>query len=198
MRIISGTRRGRKLAFAPNSDIKPLTDRIKESLFGIIGPEIPEADVLDLYAGCGSFGIEALSRGAARAVFVDSNPEALSCILKNLQHADLISQAEAVRLDAFSYITHAARQGITFRIIFLDPPFEQGENGEFFAKAGECANDIACILQESGLMIMRIPTHTQPTFSSGQVSEIRRKKYGRSSIVFYRKDTDEIQSGSTA
>lgn len=198
MRIISGTCGGRKIAFAPCSDIKPLTDRIKESLFGIIGPEIPEADILDLYAGCGSFGIEALSRGAARAVFVDSSCEAVSLVRQNLDHTDLTRRAETVCRNAFPYIKSAVRKGDIFRIIFMDPPFDQAENGEFFEKAGEHDEDIMHLLHDDGLLIIRLPAHIRVAFECGGIREIRRKQYGRSRIVFYRKRTDEIQSSSTA
>ncbi|MFC1479819.1 16S rRNA (guanine(966)-N(2))-methyltransferase RsmD [Planctomycetota bacterium] len=195
MRIISGTCKGRKLEFPSHQDIKPLTDRIKESLFGIIEKKIPEGAVLDLYAGSGSFGLEALSRGAKKAVFVEKHPEALRCIHNNLKSTGFKENADVCGMDVFAYIKNAFRDRQTFGIIFFDPPFKQVEQGKFFPEAEQYAGELLQILDSNGLMIMRIPTGLKPVCISDAFSMIRENKYGRSTVLFYRKDKNNSHRG---
>ena len=122
MRVISGTARGRKLLEPDGKRIRPSTDKVKESLFNIIQFDIEGRHVLDLFAGSGQLGIEALSRGAASCVFVDESPEAIKLVNANLHHCGLEEAAVVVRGDAFSYLERGER----FDLIFLDPPYETG------------------------------------------------------------------------
>src|SRR5919202_1586835 len=103
MRVISGSAKGRKLV-SPGSATRPITDRVKENLFNILGASVVDANVLDLFAGAGSVGIEALSRGARHATFVELDREALETIRQNLQLTRLAERAEVVRADAFKFV----------------------------------------------------------------------------------------------
>ena len=123
MRVISGSARGLKLASPEGLDTRPTLDRVKEALFSILAPELRGAAVLDLFAGSGALGIEALSRGGERAVFVDKSAAAREIIAKNLEASRLRQRARVVAGDALDYLRGC---GDSFDIIFLDPPYGGG------------------------------------------------------------------------
>ncbi len=120
MRVITGIARGCRLSTLPGEDTRPTTDKVKEGLFSAIQFDIEGRRVLDLYAGSGQLGIEALSRGAAGCVFVDRNPEATAVIKNNLQKTGLMSQAQVLTTDAVSYLD---RPKDAFDLVFIDPPY---------------------------------------------------------------------------
>jgi 16S rRNA (guanine(966)-N(2))-methyltransferase RsmD len=119
VRVIAGTARGRILRSPPSPATRPITDRAKESLFSILGPAIAGQLFLDLFAGTGSVGIEALSRGCAHAIFVEREPRALAGIRHNLEITGLLVRAEVIRGDVFAYLRGPASP---FGIIFAGPP----------------------------------------------------------------------------
>ena len=119
MRVISGTAKGIPLQAVRGTTTRPISDRVKEALFSILGSEIVGASVLDLFAGTGSVGIEALSRGAARVVFVEKMSRAVSTIRDNLHRTHLESDARVVRADVFQFL---ARQPQAFDLIYVAPP----------------------------------------------------------------------------
>ncbi len=123
MRVISGLRRGLKLKAPEGLHTRPTTDRVKESLFNLIQFYLPAESVLDLFAGSGALGIEALSRGASRCVFVDADRAAFSLVQENLRSARFEEQAILLMQNAESYLAHCKD---SFDLIFLDPPYNQG------------------------------------------------------------------------
>ncbi len=123
MRVISGTARGLKLVSPPGLDTRPTLDRVKEALFSMLEPMLRGAAVLDLFAGSGALGVEALSRGAERAVFVDSSASARDAVYKNLANARLAGRAEVEYGDALKYLGSCRDK---FDIIFMDPPYGGG------------------------------------------------------------------------
>ncbi len=123
MRVISGSKRGAKLLFIENDCVRPTTDRVKEAVFNIIQFQVRGARVLDLFAGSGGLGIEALSRGAERAVFVDHGKETFAILRKNLEKTGFVNLAECKLIEFDSYLRAAREQ---FDLIFLDPPYHQG------------------------------------------------------------------------
>ena len=123
MRIIAGSARGRKLFSPEGMDVRPTTDKVKESLFNIIQFEVPGARVLDLFAGTGQLGLEALSRGAEEAVFVDASGKSLAIVKKNAALCGFGEKARLVSGDAFAFL---ARGEGPFDIAFLDPPYHKG------------------------------------------------------------------------
>ncbi|MFZ2447634.1 MAG: 16S rRNA (guanine(966)-N(2))-methyltransferase RsmD [Syntrophobacteraceae bacterium] len=126
MRIVAGAFRGRRL-HAPKSDrIRPTSDRVREAVFSIIASEVPGAAVLDLFAGTGAMGLEALSRGAARCVFVDQGVEAVRLIRENIELCGARDSSEVVRDAVPSAIRRLAAKGGLFDLIFLDPPYGKG------------------------------------------------------------------------
>lgn len=120
MRVITGTARGRRLKELTGLDTRPTTDKVKESLFSIIQFDIEGRRVLDLFAGTGQLGIEALSRGAAQCVFVDQRTDAVSLIRENVSLCGFSPSAHIHRGDALAYL----RSGEKFDLVFLDPPYD--------------------------------------------------------------------------
>lgn len=127
MRVIAGSARGRKLKSVDSMGVRPTTDRLKESLFSTLGPGIRGKRVLDLYAGSGGLGIEALSRGARHATFVESDPSAAAMIKANLASTDLAERAQVIGRKAESFAEGpAAQEGRGFDVVFADPPYDLG------------------------------------------------------------------------
>jgi len=126
MRIISGTSKGRKLVTPRNRSLRPTADRVKESIFNILRGEIEGRLVLDLFAGTGNLGIEALSRGARKVVFVEKGRHALGLIQKNLAQFGLGGRSEVLPIDANRAIGILKQRGETFDLILMDPPYERG------------------------------------------------------------------------
>lgn len=123
MRIISGTAKGRSLRAVPGMSTRPTTDKVKEALFSMIGPYFDGGMVLDLFAGTGGLGIEALSRGMERAIFIDIERKSLDVIHDNLRTTRLADQAEVYRNDAFRALHLLAKRQLKFDLVFLDPPY---------------------------------------------------------------------------
>lgn len=124
MRIIAGTARSLPLKTVAGRDTRPTTDRIKETLFNMIQREIPDAVFLDLFAGSGGIGLEALSRGAKRAVFVESNKKAAACIEENIRFTRFTEQSRLMKMDVLSALRGLEGSEV-FDIIFMDPPYNQ-------------------------------------------------------------------------
>lgn len=182
IRVITGSAKNRKL-FAPQSGTKPLTDRIKVSIFDLIRDFIPKANVLDLYAGSGAFGIEALSRGATKAVFVDMGSESCEVINKNLRLTNLESKAEVKQIGVNQYL---AANSELFDIIFLDPPFPD----DISYKLSGLTKSITA-LKDDGVIIFRIPSSEESPETMQEkgisISKVYEKEYGVSRVIFYRR-----------
>ncbi|MEK3757874.1 16S rRNA (guanine(966)-N(2))-methyltransferase RsmD [Paenibacillus sp. FSL P4-0338] len=130
MRVISGSAKGRPLKSVPGNGTRPTTDKVKEALFSMIGPYFEGGTVLDLYAGTGGLGIEALSRGMEAAVFVDMEQKAIDTVRANLKAARLEAQAEVYRNDAGRALGALQKRGKVFDLVFLDPPYRMKHGDE--------------------------------------------------------------------
>lgn len=126
MRVIAGSARRTQLKTVPGLSTRPTTDRIKETLFNILQPDLYGTDFLDLFSGSGAIGIEALSRGCQMAVFVDNSKQAVSCIKDNLKATRLSDKAEVYQSDVIALIKKLQTQKRHFDIIFMDPPYHIG------------------------------------------------------------------------
>ena len=126
MRIISGTSKGRRLETFRGQTLRPTSDRVKESLFNILGRAVEDKVILDLFAGTGNLGIEALSRGAKRAIFVEKETRAIRLIEKNLSHLGMGARCEILPQDAIRAIGILKQRGESFDLILMDPPYEKG------------------------------------------------------------------------
>ena len=126
MRVIAGTARGRRLKAPPGRSTRPTSDRVREALFSSLRDQTPEAVVLDLFAGTGAVGIEALSRGAAHAVFVENDPSALAALKDNLAAAGVADRATVIRSDAAAFAARPPRSAAgPFTIVYCDPPYDE-------------------------------------------------------------------------
>ncbi len=177
MRVITGTARGRRLKTPDNYDIRPTTDNVKESVFNIIQFDIEGRQVLDLFAGTGQLGIECLSRGAAGAVFVDRDRDAVSIVKDNLKTCGM--KATVLQEDSISFLNHCGK----FDVIFIDPPYDS----DLYESALKIIN-LVDILSEGGIIICEarrekvLPEMTEP---------YRKRKeynYGKVKICIYTKE----------
>lgn len=173
MRVISGSARGKKLSSLDGLDTRPTTDRVKESVFNIIMPYIRGAEVLDLFAGSGAMGIEALSRGAERAVFVENNRAAGEIIQKNLADTRLFEKARLYGGDALAFLENTRE---TFSLIFLDPPYDGGFYAPVLSKIAARG-----ILSEEGVLVLERRAETAIEVPE-KFEIIKDRKYGKTAI----------------
>lgn len=177
MRVISGKARGVQLKTPEGMLTRPTADRVKEAMFSIIQFDIPGARVLDLFGGTGQLGIEALSRGASRAVFVDQREESCRLIRENLRRTKL--EGEVVRGDYLTYLNRCREQ---FGIIFLDPPY--GE--DFLETAVKRITEID-ILQSNGIIVTERPLGKACPGEYPGYTRSRDYPYGKTLLTIYRK-----------
>ena len=180
MRVITGKARGVVLKTPEGMTTRPTADRVKEALFSVINFDIPGADVLDLFGGTGQLGIEALSRGANSAVFVDSNDSACKLIQENLKRTKLQSQGKVVRSDYLAFLRNTKEK---FDIIFLDPPYAE----VFLENSLNCITEID-ILKSNGIIVAERPLGKELSLEFPGFSRSRDYKYGKTLITLYRKD----------
>lgn len=181
MRVIAGSARGRRLAAPPGSDTRPTADRVREALFSILGPPPDGAVVLDLFAGAGTLGIEALSRGAERAVFADHARGAARVLRKNLEELGLAARAEVHVGDATRFAARLGREGRTFSWIFLDPPYAAG-----LADAALDAIAAGGILAPDGTVVVEHDRRAPPGPEHGNLLKADCRRYGDTELTFYR------------
>ncbi len=181
MRVISGTAKGKKLKAPSGYDTRPITDRIKEALFNVIGSDIKDARFLDLFAGSGSVGIEALSRGAELVILVDSGKEAIRTIHYNLDICGFEKGYEVYRQDVFAAIRALLRRGIKFDLIYIDPPFT---NEKLFDQV-LTALDKQIILNSDGSIIIRAPRRKSLPLVFENLQCYRVNDYGESTLYYY-------------
>ena len=179
MRVISGSAKGRRLKPVPGENTRPITDRVKESLFNIIGPDIKEATFLDLFAGTGSVGIEALSRGATAALFIDLTGSAIKTVNENLRLTRLIDKAEVLRGDAFGILEgHASKK---FDYIYIAPPQYKG----LWSKAIQQVDENLEWLSEDGWVIVQIHPRELDDLELDHLIEFDRRNYGSTMLIFF-------------
>ena len=179
MRVITGKARGVVLKTPEGMATRPTTDRVKEAMFSIIQFEIPTARVLDLFGGTGQLGIEALSREAKSAVFVDEREEACRLIRENLRRTKLEQFGRVVRSDYLAYLKSTREK---FDIIFLDPPYAE----VFLEKALKMITEID-ILQSGGIIISERPIGKDLPWEFPGYERSRDYKYGNTLVTIYRK-----------
>ena len=179
MRVITGSARGVQLKTPEGMTTRPTTDRVKEAMFSIIHFEIPGARVLDLFGGTGQLGIEALSRGAKTAVFVDAGEPACRLIRENLKRTKLEDQGRVVRSDYLDYLRRCRDQ---FDIILLDPPYAE----VFLENALKCITEID-ILRQGGIIVAERPLGKELPWEFPGYERSKDYKYGKTLLTVYRK-----------
>lgn len=179
MRVITGSARGVQLKTPEGMVTRPTTDRVKEAMFSIIHFDLPGADVLDLFGGTGQLGIEALSRGAKSAVFVDAGEPACRLIRENLKRARMEKQGRVVRSD---YLDYLSRSRDRFDIILLDPPYAE----VFLENALKRITEID-ILRSNGIIVTERPLGKELPWEFPGYERSRDYKYGKTLLTIYRK-----------
>jgi 16S rRNA (guanine966-N2)-methyltransferase len=181
MRIGSGSMRGRKLAAPAGKTTRPLLALIRKSLFDILSARMSGARVLDLYSGSGSFGLEAVSRGAGPVIAVENNPEALKAIRENCAKTGVQEQMEILSRDAGDAVKELQARNLRFDIIFLDPPFaSQPAPATLLGAAG--------LVDEGGILVLRYPSARSLPAAAVALALRRDKRYGISKVGFYSKE----------
>lgn len=182
MRVITGTARGRRLKELQGMDTRPTTDKVKESMFSILQFDIEGRRVLDLFAGTGQLGIEALSRGAAEAVFVDKRADAVKLVRDNLELCGLLDRAQVRSGDSLAYL----RSGEKFDLIFLDPPYASG-------LLEQALSDIAGfdICREHGIIMAESPADAVLPALEVPYRLYREYRYGKIKLTVYHRQGSE-------
>ena len=180
MRVITGKARGVLLKTPDGMKTRPTSDRVKEALFSIIQFEVPGARVLDLFGGTGQLGIEALSRGAKRAVFVDEREQACQLIKENLKRTRFENDGYVVRSDYMAFLEKCNEQ---FDIILLDPPYAE----VFLENSLKMITEID-ILQSGGIIVAERPFGKELSWDFSGIKRSKDYKYGKTLLTIYRKD----------
>ncbi len=183
VRVIGGSAKGRKLKSVPGDTTRPITDRVKEALFNIIGGDVLDSRWWDLFAGTGAVGIEALSRGAAFALFTDLNRAPIDTIKSNLAETGLSNHAEVRRADAFALLS--SPQSAEFHYIYIAPP----QFYDLWAQALTVLDQYIGHLAEDGWAIVQIAPKESHEVSLSNLREFDRRKYGSTLLIFYERST---------
>lgn len=179
LRVIGGEARGRRLKLVPGEGTRPVGDRVKEALFNILGPTIEGAAFLDLFAGTGSVGIEALSRGAARALLIDNSGAAIQTIHDNLALTGLASRAAVLRMDAFEYLRRSHTEKFDF--VYVAPPQYQ----ELWRRAVQDLDLRPLALNPDAWIIAQIDPNEYLELALERLVEFDQREYGSTELVFY-------------
>jgi len=185
MRIIGGSRRSRRLVPWEEAGIRPMRDFVRTALFNILAELVSEARFLDLFCGTGSVGLEALSRGAREAVFVDRSPGACGIVRRNLDLLDFLDVGQVLQADFAEGIDRLQRRGRRFDLAFVGPPYGKGLADLALDLLGE-----GRLLAEGAVVVSEVRTGMELASSYGELQEIDRRTYGDNTLFFYRLSGD--------
>lgn len=190
-RVIAGTARGTRLR-GPGEGTRPFADRVKQTLFAILEPDLAGARVLDLFAGSGAGGIEALSRGAERATFVERDAGAAKVIAENLARARVSERGRVVRADVLSYLADRGRADGPFDVVLIDPPYaDAGLTEAALVRLGTAGEDL---LASGAWVVAKHFWRTPPPPVAGLLASVRNSRFGETALTFYRR-TDAASRG---
>lgn len=190
MRVIAGSAKGRRLAMVPGDTTRPITDRAKEALFSILMPELPGARVLDLFAGTGGVGIEALSRGAAWCDFVDMALEAIKTVRANLAATGFADRARVLRRDAFDYL--AAAPAAPYDVVFIAPPQYKG----LWSRAMKALDAQPDWVADGGLVVVQIHPREALPIAFGHFAPGDVRTYGSVQFHFFERVAADGEAAS--
>ena len=184
MRVVAGEARGRRLRAPPGPGVRPTSDRVRQALLDILAPWTAGRRWLDLFAGSGAVGIEALSRGAQQVVFVERDPAACRTIAANLRQTGLEGRAELRCREARAALAGLLQEGFRFDVIFADPPYDTSE-----ARLEELEPFLAGLLAEGGVLALEHSARRSPPQWAG-LRRVREARYGETRISFYISETE--------
>lgn len=183
MRVISGSARSLKLKTLDTLETRPTQDRTKETLFNVLNPFLADCRFLDLFAGSGGIGIEALSRGAQSCIFIEQNPKAIECIEYNLSFTKLDKNAKVYRGDVLS-VLHQLDKGVPFDCIFMDPPYRMGLEKQVLTLLSK-----STMMDDDTLIVVEASLDTDFSYLSDLgLKDYKRKQYKTNQHVFIQRE----------
>jgi 16S rRNA (guanine966-N2)-methyltransferase len=186
VRVVSGTCKGRPLKAVPGNTTRPTTDKVKEALFNMIGPYFDGGIGLDLFAGSGGLGLEALSRGLERVIFIDRESKAIQVINENIRACKFEEQTEVYRNDAERALKALIKREITFDYIFLDPPYKKQQLVSLMEKM-----DQQNVVKTNGIIVCEHSFDVELPQLVGQLTQIKHEKYGMIAVTIYSRTSEE-------
>jgi 16S rRNA (guanine966-N2)-methyltransferase len=184
MRVISGSARGKKLVSLEGMNTRPTLDRVKEALFNIIQFDIADKTVLDLFAGSGAIGIEAISRGAKSVTFCDNSIDAIKAIKTNIENTKTSNKATVLNKDYMQALKYLAKNNIQFDIIYLDPPYKT----EFANIAIKEIINLNLLSKDGIIIVETDDAKKEETIKKEKIEIFDKRKYGRAILIFIRKE----------
>ncbi len=181
MKVLAGALKGRRLQTPRGRTTRPTADQVRIALMDTLMPRLPGARVLDLFAGAGGVGLEALSRGAAQATFVERDARALAALRENVVTLGVEAQARVERGDVRAAIERLAREGARFEIVFLDPPYDEALVTPTLERLG--ASDLVA---PDGVVIAQHLTKAAPPAAIGVLAAFRTRRFGETTLTFFR------------
>jgi 16S rRNA (guanine966-N2)-methyltransferase len=178
--VIAGALKGRRLVTPRGATTRPTADQVRIALMDTLGPWLPDARVLDLFAGAGGVGLEALSRGAAHVTFVERDPRALAALVENIRTLDLEPRTHVARGDVVRQLPRLAGEGRRFEIVFLDPPYATDDGERALAALGG-----GVLIASDGLVIAQHLTKRRPQ-EYGVLRAFRDRRFGETTLTFFR------------
>jgi len=182
VRVLAGTLKGRKLAAPRGAVTRPTSDRVRIACLDTLMPYLPGGPFLDLFAGAGSVGIEALSRGAPAAVFVETAGLALRALTGNLDSLGLGDRARAMREEATRAVSILAQRGERFAVVFLDPPYDSPRGAPALEAVAEGA-----VLAAGAVVVVQHATKSPPPDAPGVLGLLKRARFGETTLTFFRR-----------
>ncbi len=180
MRVVGGIKKGRRLASFKGRSIRPTSDKVREAVFNILPREFPFRKVLDLFAGTGAMGIEALSRGADEAVFVDKDEASAGLTRKNIEACGLDQAARVIKKDALDAVRYLSKRGEKFDLIFIDPPYESA-----LVEKTLLAIDRENILAADGLLVAETSRRAPVGVEPPGLERVDERRYGDTLVYFF-------------
>lgn len=186
MRIISGIARGRKLIPPPTYDTRPTLDRVKEAMFNILGTRPIESIVLDVFAGTGSLGLEAVSRGAKECHLIDFNKESFKALKQNVDNLKFNDKCIIYNEDCYSVLKRLGNKKKKFNMIFIDAPYSK----EMIPPAMDIISE-KTLLEIGGIIITKIDTKEEVYYGNDKIKLSDKRKYGNTTVCFYKLKEEE-------
>ena len=186
MRVIAGSRKGLPLKAVPGTNTRPTTDKVKESIFNMIGPYFDGGLAVDLFAGSGSLGIEALSRGIDSCIFVEKEQKAMQTIMENLKKCRLEEYSEVFKIDAMRAVKAIDKRELQIDLLFMDPPYNKLEFYDFAKKLVESGR-----MKDTGIIVCEHDKFVELDEDFGTFTLARKETYSGTNISIYRKRIEE-------
>ncbi len=177
MRIVSGIARGKQLCTPQGLDVRPTIDRVKEAVFSSLQFDIEGRNILDLFAGSGQLGLEAISRGAKECNFVDGSENSIKCINENIKACGFVDKCVVNHCDSFNFLKNT---DLKFDIAFLDPPYDKG-------MIDKAMPELVLKMSDAGIIVCEHTENDALQESYGNFEKYKTKKYGKVYVTFYRK-----------